>query len=337
MGFNSIHELELKKRTFSLQRIFSSVTGPEIENLAERTPLMNYDAGSVIFSAGDEAGSLYLIVSGEVSAFHTDDDGTTTEIARIAAGESLGTMDLVTGNRRDVTVRAANAVSVMEFPPDGMHFRQYLAGNPGTGARILFGLISDIAERTRQANALLKENSPHLQELRRQIYEDKLTGLGNRTFLEEKLPELTTDPQKQAALLMFKPDNFKEVNDRSGHEAGDSLLVQLARLLPSVTGRGSILARFNGNEFALALPATGRDGALEMAERIRKFYNELDVSRFLDEEGFHLTVSTGIALYPEHSQTAAGLIGLAHPLPLAGRAMGGNAVLFPGTGTGATP
>jgi diguanylate cyclase (GGDEF)-like protein len=128
---------------------------------------------------------------------------------------------------------------------------------------------------------------------------------------------------------MFKPDNFKEVNDREGHETGDRLLVYLARLLPGVCPPDSLLVRYQGNEYALVLVGTGRDEAMLQAEKIRNFYNNLDISRFIKGPAFHLTVSIGIAQYPDHAPDAATLIERVRPLALEGRAMGGNFILYP--------
>jgi diguanylate cyclase (GGDEF)-like protein len=210
-----------------------------------------------------------------------------------------------------------------------MSFRGYLEDHPATGSHILFAFIADIAERTRKANSLLKENSPQIQELRRQIYEDKLTNLKNKTFLEEQLPSILASAQGKTSLLMFKPDNFKQINDTSGHEAGDNLLVHLAHLFPSILPKDALLVRYAGNEFAIVLAGKGKDSAVEMANKIKEVYNTLDVSRFLNVPGFHLTVSTGIAVYPVHAKNAAALIEMAHALPLIGRGQGGNRILFP--------
>jgi len=316
-------------KTLSEHRIFSSLSAGELAELSGQIEPVHLESGGTVFSAGDEAAHLYLVVSGEISVYKPEDYGTSREIAKVVAGDCLGEIDMISLNRRSVTARAATPADLLRFPGPDTSFNEFLERFPGPGSKILYAFIADIAERTRHANDLLKENSPHIQELRRQIYEDKLTHTFNRTWLEENLPGWLDTKDQPVSLLMIKPDNFKEVNDLSGHEAGDNLLAYLARLLPSVVPRNAPLVRFFGNEFALVLESTGAGDARAAAEKIREFYNTLDISRFLPVDGFHLTVSIGIAVYPDDGSDAPELIEAAHRLPLEGRARGGNLILFP--------
>ena len=318
-----------KQKGFSAHPVFSTLSGEDLSVLSKLANLEHFNAGDTLFATDDASDCMYIVTSGEVSVLKTDFNAHESEIARLIPGDSLGEIDMISGTKRNVTARALTELSVIRFPPQNMSFRGYLEEHPATGSHILFAFIADIAERTRKANSLLKENSPQIQELRRQIYEDKLTNLKNKTFLEEQLPSILASNQGETSLLMFKPDNFKQINDQAGHEAGDNLLVHLAHIFPSILPKDALLARYSGNEFAIVLAGKGKDSALEMADKINDFYNTLDVSRFLNVAGFHLTVSTGIAIYPVHAKNAADLIEMAHPLPLIGRAQGGNKILFP--------
>jgi diguanylate cyclase (GGDEF)-like protein len=321
--------LENNSGIFSAHRIFSALTESEASEIASHMDTLFADTGQIIFSSGDEARAMYIVVSGKISVLKTDDYGNQREIAKIVTGDNLGEIDMITGTPYSVTAIAEMPTNLLLFPPRPWTLQKYLEQNPAVGSKILYSFISDIAERTRTANELLKDNSPHIRELRRQIYEDKLTFLFNKTFLEENLPLLLRGKENSVSLLMIKPDNFKRVNDVAGHEAGDNLLVHLAALLPSCLPENAILVRFIGNEFALMMPDTDAPAAEKTAETIRHFYNTLDVTKYLPEEGFHLTVSVGIAVFPVHAKDAAGLIDQAHQLPLIGRERGGNLILFP--------
>jgi diguanylate cyclase (GGDEF)-like protein len=317
-----------KKTALTSCRIFSSLPASGIDCVAEHTDSRTYKAGDTLFSAGDESSSMYLVISGELSVVKKQEFAEDIEIARLVSGDSMGEIDMITGKPRTVTVRAETDAEILGFPAGNITFREYLESDPGTGAQILHAFIRDIADRTRRANAALKENSPHVQELRKQIYEDKLTGLFNKTWLEENLTSFL-GTGKKICLLMFKPDNFKQINDHAGHEAGDSLLVHLAAVIPPTLPPNATLVRYSGNEFGIVLEGASRDDGTSLAEKIREFYNGLDVSRFLPMAGFHLTVSVGIAVYPEHGTAAETIIAAAHRLPLEGRGRGGNVILFP--------
>lgn len=145
--------------------------------------------------------------------------------------------------------------------------------------------------------------------LQRMAYCDLLTGLANRTLLEERLGHALDKvdqrmgmpgkrPLSRAALLFIDLDGFKPVNDSYGHAAGDEVLRQVAaRLLGAARGMDTV-ARIGGDEFVLLLEdVTGNADAVAMAERI------LDVLaqpyRFAGREAA-LSCSIGLALYPEH-------------------------------------
>ncbi len=315
------------KNVLSHHPIFSAISPTDLAALSERAE--RFEQGEPVFSAGESSDRMYVVADGEVAVTKRTGEYTADiEIARLVAGDSLGEMEMITSAPRAVTATAATALTLVPFPPKPLSFVEWLAQNPTAGSRVLFGFIANIADRTRTANTLLKENSPQIQELRRQIYEDKLTGLQNKVALDERLPEIVKGSEGgRAALLLFKPDNFKTINDEVGHEAGDALLVRLAQLLPAIIPEGALLMRYAGNEFGVALRSAGRDEARSCAEKIRDFYNGLDVSAQYPNKDFRLTVSVGIACSPEHGG-APDIIEKAHALPLAGRAAGGNKILF---------
>jgi len=327
---------ELVQTRLPKHHIFSSLGTGELAELSGQVELVRLAAGETVFTAGDDSSCLYLVESGELSVLKPEDYGTSREIAKIIAGDCIGEIDMISSGKRNATAVAATPCELIRFPRHGLSFSDFLDGFPGVGSKILYAFIADIAERTRHANDLLKENSPHIQELRRQIYEDKLTHTFNRTYLEENLPLWLAAGEGPVSLVMFKPDNFKEVNDRAGHEAGDNLLEYLARLLPTVLPPNAPLVRFLGNEFAVVLKSAGAEEARAAAEKIRDFYNTLDISRFLPGSDFHLTVSSGIAVFPDDAADAAGLVEKAHDLPLEGRSRGGNKILFPADRAGTT-
>ena len=153
----------------------------------------------------------------------------------------------------------------------------------------------------------------------------------------------------------MKPDNFKAINDTYGHEAGDLALVAIGSALTQYLLETSlhdgpkkvILVRYTGNELSFIFPDTGKNEAREIARGLRSFLNSLDLSAITQGEAqsaeaasaeavsaeerppFRLSVSIGIAVFPEYATSSADLIKLARELPLIGRERGGNMILFP--------
>jgi diguanylate cyclase (GGDEF)-like protein len=131
---------------------------------------------------------------------------------------------------------------------------------------------------------------------------DPLTGLHNRTVLDERLSEAITKAQAgtTAALLYLDLDSFKIVNDTLGHGAGDRLLVRIADLLREATRSGDTIARFGGDEFVLILASVQREQALAIAERIRALMEEFVYHE--SGKSFNVGASIGVALIDAKSE-----------------------------------
>jgi diguanylate cyclase (GGDEF)-like protein len=129
---------------------------------------------------------------------------------------------------------------------------------------------------------------------------DALTGLANRRALDERLEEELDRARRyrtHLSLVLVDIDDFKQVNDRYGHQSGDDLLRAFATALSGSLRELDLAARFGGEEFALLLPGTPSGGACIVAEQIRRLVSELEVA---GPGGLpiRLTASFGVADYP---------------------------------------
>ncbi|HSI56734.1 MAG TPA: GGDEF domain-containing protein [Ideonella sp.] len=110
-------------------------------------------------------------------------------------------------------------------------------------------------------------------ELALRASQDPLTSLGNRRYLDERLPALLAGAEEQAqplAVAVVDIDHFKLINDHHGHLTGDRVLAALAQMLREGTRSGDLLARMGGEEFLIALPDTPLDRASEVCSRLRQ-------------------------------------------------------------------
>ena len=132
---------------------------------------------------------------------------------------------------------------------------------------------------------------------------DPLTGLLNRRAFEELFEnelERAHRSNGRLSVLLGDLDGFKGVNDRFGHEAGDGVLRQVAEDMLKWKRRMDTPARIGGEEFALLLPETDERGAFLVAERLRRATH-----RSFAEDPLGVTISFGVATYPEHGAGAA--------------------------------
>jgi len=128
------------------------------------------------------------------------------------------------------------------------------------------------------------------------------------------------------AVLVVDLDNFKLINDTYGHAFGDVFLQSVARTLEKEKRKGDILARYGGDEFALILPMCDLPQAYSVAERIRSAINNLKV-KAPDRKQVNLTCSVGVAIFPDHAETAQDLFILADTLMYRAKEVGKNSVV----------
>ncbi len=160
---------------------------------------------------------------------------------------------------------------------------------------------------------------------RESAHTDTLTGLLNRRGLEERLERELSDAQEERrplSLAVLDCDDFKDVNDRAGHEFGDALLREVGLVLRRACPVGAFAARLGGDEFVIMLPDTDPDEAMSEVARLR---GELDEG--LEQAGFPLKLSAGTATYPYDGAAASQLLRAADQALYRAKAGGKNLVV----------
>jgi diguanylate cyclase (GGDEF)-like protein len=167
-------------------------------------------------------------------------------------------------------------------------------------------------ERERLVESYLSGAASALSNLRllgtmkQQANIDVLTGLYNRRFLEDYARKLFAMARRRAqpvGLIMMDLDHFKNFNDVYGHEIGDRILRHFAKTVTTCMRETNLAARYGGEEFVVLLPDTGARSCALVAERIRKAVMVMVVPSNTDRPLPPVSVSMGIAVFPEHGQT----------------------------------
>jgi len=141
-----------------------------------------------------------------------------------------------------------------------------------------------------EANEKLEKQS---QELFRLATIDPLTGLLNRRELEVQAQRVIHQAARASstfALFSIDVDFFKQVNDTHGHQAGDKVLIQLAKVLTKGRRANDLVARFGGEEFVLVLPDIVEEKALILAEKLRKAVGMISI------DNIKITISIGLVV-----------------------------------------
>jgi len=157
--------------------------------------------------------------------------------------------------------------------------------------------------------------------------------LYNRRFLEETLErELARAQRNRAplALIMADVDHFKSFNDTYGHDAGDAVLRAVAKTLKGHIRGSDIVCRFGGEEFTLVLPESALDAARKKTESLRRVISALALSHDGAALGT-VTMSFGLAIFPEHGNTNDELIRAADKALYEAKSRGRNRVVAAST------
>jgi diguanylate cyclase (GGDEF)-like protein/PAS domain S-box-containing protein len=174
--------------------------------------------------------------------------------------------------------------------------------------------------------------SLHLREtLREQSIRDPLTRLFNRRFLEESFErelQLAVRKKKSIAVLFLDIDHFKNFNDTFGHDAGDMVLRSLADLFRDYFRATDICCRYGGEEFAIILPESTAQAAAVRADGLRSEVKALRL-RYKKESLGELTISVGLAAFPEHGTTSEELLKIADRCLYESKARGRDIVTVP--------
>ena len=245
-----------------------------------------------------------------------NDEGAPALVRAVALGLQAAT--LVTASDRSAALRRMKRMSRQLFgipPADEVTLLQTIFQD----ARELAGLLEvQVGEQPDISSILAEAEEARIQhaftvereaerilesraELAREAVTDGLTGAGNRKFFDQQLAERFRNAYENGlplALVLVDADRFKQLNDTLGHQAGDTVLKELARRLRDATGHDGVVCRYGGEEFAVVLPGAALQEAGGIAERLRK---ALEADRFdlsevgLGVDAIEVTASFGVA------------------------------------------
>ncbi|MCP4368814.1 MAG: GGDEF domain-containing protein [Deltaproteobacteria bacterium] len=158
---------------------------------------------------------------------------------------------------------------------------------------------------------------------------DSLTGLYNRQSFDETVErEINRGKRhgKELSILFFDLDDFKEINDSFGHQIGDEVLKQVAKIVLHEKRSEDLAARYGGEEIVVILPETGKIDSLVLGERIRKRVEEMRIDS--NGHSVRLTISGGLASFPENATDAKSLLKCADNALYRAKGSGKNSISF---------
>jgi diguanylate cyclase (GGDEF)-like protein len=149
------------------------------------------------------------------------------------------------------------------------------------------------------------------QHTRELSYTDELTRVFNRRYFNQRFEREMQRAQRYGralSLIMIDIDHFKTFNDTHGHLWGDTTLKQVAQILEKSLRKADILARFGGEEFVILLPEIDKEHGRKVAEKLRRAIERTDFPKAITQPLGRLTISLGLAAFPEDAKEAEALI-----------------------------
>jgi diguanylate cyclase (GGDEF)-like protein len=292
------------------------------------------------------AGLLYLY-DGEHDTFHLkashlpDEDPRCRAIAALDLGELRGEGPPATWvpaiSQAPAGIRALGLEQVLAVPL------------PGAGALLGMLLVSrgrqplgveDVDRLGRLVPELLPAlvNASLVERYRSLVIKDDQTECFNRRHFDRVLSEEIYRSHRYStslSLIFLDLDNLKQINAAHGHSTGSRMVREVARRLVATVRGSDRVFRYGGDEFCVILPGTAREGARDLAERLRKSLEERPVVLNAAEE-LRITASFGIASFPEHARTGTGLLKLADEAMQRAKHEGKNSVCLTGSEIGET-
>ncbi len=225
------------------------------------------------------------------------------------------------------TVQSSSALAIPLFVSNRvMGSLQFFCSRPEgfnkEDAQLLW-ILSLVAE-----NLLTRESAN--EGLLRFAFTDYLTGLRTRGYFEQQLElefKRAERKQQKFALLMIDIDHFKVLNDTFGHHVGDQLLRDVTSILMKDMREVDTVARYGGEEFVIILPETTQEGALYVAQRLRRSVEQAKFFAGSPHSVQHLTISIGVAVYDADAQFKRDLIEFADTALYAAKHEGRNRVM----------
>lgn len=174
-------------------------------------------------------------------------------------------------------------------------------------------LVNDFNQLLSTLNSWEHKNQLEYARLIKQATRDDLTGLVKRGTFDDHLRVMVDEAAtlgKRLAVLFIDVNEFKQINDRFGHATGDAVLVGVARKIQAALREGDLAARVGGDEFAVLLAHIhDADAVVQVVNRLQASLRKSIMLR--EAESFEVSISVGAAVFPDHADSADGLMAAA--------------------------
>ncbi len=255
---------DYKRSLLDSLELFQGVCPDDMHELLQRCDRRDLAAGEVLLSPGAKNEHVFIILSGSLNIHVGSVD--TPVLATMDVGACVGEMSIIEDRDPSAYVIGAESSHLL------LIHQSVLWEMIDASHDFAKNLLVVLSERVRSHNRVIADSFGEIKKFEKHASTDALTGLANRHAMQVNFPAeicRCVEHHEPVSMVMIDVDKFKPFNDMFGHIAGDRALSAVSEVLRTKFRPGDLLARYGGDEFAVLLPCTTREQAIEIGERVR--------------------------------------------------------------------
>jgi diguanylate cyclase (GGDEF)-like protein len=275
--------------------IFTDFNDSELNSIRKYFVLKKYKKNEIIKI--DDSKELDIIISGRITSTHALPGNIARKSVEYRSGDVFGEMSLFGYRSPFDTYHAQEESRILSIHEKDII--DLIENSSEIAIKFIAHIISLTIRKLRESSNFLADVVQWGENASRRVITDELTGIYNRSFLEDAIENffnISKSNNKPLALLMIDIDNFRVINDTLGQEAGNIVLQETVNLIKETISKYGIIARYGGDEFSILLPETDLNKALEIAEQIRKAVEDYNYN---SGKSIPVAISIGISAFPD--------------------------------------